>query len=90
MERVHLLVKGRVQGVAFRAYTQMEARRLHLCGYVRNLPDGSVEILAEGERKPLEKLVEWAHQGSPVSQVDEVSETFSNAAEEFNSFRIDY
>ena len=90
MKRVHLLVKGHVQGVAFRAYTQMEARRLHLCGYVRNLPDGSVEIIAEGERKPLEKLVEWAHQGSPVSQVDEVSEMFSNGAEEFNSFLIKY
>ncbi len=90
MERVHLLVKGHVQGVAFRAYTQMEARRLHLCGYVRNLPDGSVEIIAEGEKKPLEKFVEWAHQGSPVSRVEEVIETYSNVAEEFNSFRIDY
>lgn len=90
MERVHILIKGHVQGVAFRAYTQMEARRLHLCGYVRNLPDRTVEIVAEGEKKPLEKLVEWAHQGSPVSQVDEVSETFSTAAEEFNSFMIKY
>lgn len=90
MERVHLLVKGRVQGVAFRAYTQMEARKLHLCGYVRNLPDGSVEILAEGGKKTLEKLVEWAHQGSPVSQVEEVIVTYSSTAEEFNSFRIDY
>lgn len=90
MERVHLLVKGRVQGVAFRAYTQMEARRLHLCGFVRNLPDGSVEIIAEGERKPLERLVAWAHEGSPVSRVEEVIETFSHADEEFNSFRIEY
>lgn len=90
MERVHLIVKGRVQGVAFRAYTQMEARRLHLCGYVRNLPDGSVEIVAEGGRKPLNKLVEWAHQGSPVAEVTEVVQTYSNAEEEFNSFMIRY
>lgn len=90
MERVHLLVRGRVQGVAFRAYTQMEARKLNLSGYVRNLPDGRVEILAEGKKESVARLILWAHQGSPVSVVEEVIEKSSEATGEFSSFEITY
>lgn len=88
MKRVHLLVKGRVQGVAFRAYTKVEAEKLNLSGYVRNLPDGSVEILAEGKQESLETLVLWAHKGPPVSKVTEVIEKFSDAVGGFNNFEI--
>ncbi len=90
MKRVHILVKGRVQGVAFRAYTQIEAKSLNLSGYVRNLSDGSVEILAEGKTESLEKLVLWAHKGPPVSIVEEVIEKFSSVTGEFSDFDITY
>ncbi len=90
MKRVHILVKGRVQGVAFRAYTKTEAESLKLSGYVRNLSDGSVEILAEGKKESLEKLISWAHIGPPASKVEDVTEEFSDAGGEFHNFDITY
>jgi acylphosphatase len=74
MERkqVHLVVHGRVQHVYFRASTQHEAHRLGVVGWVKNLPDGSVEILAEGQEEALKKLVQWAHQGPRAARVDRV------------------
>jgi acylphosphatase len=70
--RVHLLIAGRVQGVAFRAYTVDEARALGVCGWVRNLPDGRVEAEAEGEKRPVEALVAWCRHGPPAARVDGV------------------
>ncbi len=70
--RVHLLVSGRVQGVAFRAYTVDEAERLGVSGWVRNLSDGRVEVLAEGERGALEALVRFCQRGPPAARVDGV------------------
>ncbi len=70
--RVHLLVSGRVQGVAFRAYTVDEARRLGVEGWVRNLPDGRVEVEAEGERTALLGLVRFCERGPPAARVDGV------------------
>jgi acylphosphatase len=67
--RVHLLVSGRVQGVAFRAFTVDEARRLGVSGWVRNLPDGRVEVEAEGEREALLGLVRSCEQGPPAARV---------------------
>ncbi|MDP6476716.1 MAG: acylphosphatase, partial [Nitrospinaceae bacterium] len=60
---VHIIVHGRVQGVFFRASTQTRALELSLVGWVRNLPDSSVEIHAEGDRENLELLIEWCRQG---------------------------
>jgi acylphosphatase len=70
--RVHLVVSGRVQGVAFRAYTVDEAHRLRVAGWVRNLPDGCVEAEAEGERTALEALVAWCRGGPPSARVEGV------------------
>ena len=70
--RVRVLVEGRVQGVAFRAYAVDEARRLRVAGWVRNLPDGRVEAEAEGERAALEALVAWCRRGPPAARVDGV------------------
>lgn len=72
-ERVHLLVSGRVQGVFYRQSTVDEARRLGLSGWVRNLPDGRVEVLAEGERDGLEGLVRFCRRGPPAARVDDVA-----------------
>ena len=70
--RVHLLVSGRVQGVAFRMYTVDEARRLGISGWVRNLADGRVEVEAEGERAALLGLVRFCERGPPAARVDGV------------------
>ena len=66
---VHVLVKGRVQGVFFRAYTKDKADELHLGGWVRNLTDGRVEVCVEGEAAAVEKMLQWLSRGSPHSVV---------------------
>jgi acylphosphatase len=76
LARVHALVAGLVQGVAFRAYTVDEARRLGLKGWVRNLPDGRVESEAEGERSALEALLAFLRRGPPAARVDGVQVTW--------------
>ncbi len=76
--RVHLVVSGRVQGVAFRAYTVDEARDLRLSGWVRNLPDGRVEAEAEGERPALEALVAFCRRGPPAARVEAVEVRWSD------------
>lgn len=86
--RVHLKVSGRVQGVYFRASTVEEARRLGLTGWVVNCPDSSVEVVAEGAREQLEKLIHWCRGGPPGAQVKEVSVEWEMSKEEFQSFFI--
>ena len=90
MQKVQIVVTGRVQGVAFRAYTRKEATRLLLNGYVRNLSDGSVEIWAEGDRHSLDSLVQWAGSGSPAARVDDLQVTFSDATGSCEDFQIRY
>lgn len=65
-------VRGRVQGVAFRANTREQARRLRLTGYAKNLADGSVEVLACGDAAALDALERWLHMGPPAARVDAV------------------
>jgi acylphosphatase len=70
--QLRAVVLGRVQGVNFRAATQREAQRLGLAGWVRNRPDGSVEVLAEGPRAALEQLAAFLKHGPPAATVTEV------------------
>ena len=70
--RVRLRVSGLVQGVFYRQSTAVEAARLGLAGSVRNLPDGSVEVVAEGRRAGVETLVAWCRRGPPAARVEEV------------------
>lgn len=72
MARAHVWVSGRVQGVCFRAYTREEARRLGLAGWVRNLPDGRVEAVFEGEKEKVERAVAWCRLGPPSADVSGV------------------
>jgi acylphosphatase len=65
-----MIVEGRVQGVGFRAFVTREARRLPLAGFVRNLADGSVEIVAAGPSEAIEALAAAARRGPPASRVD--------------------
>ena len=73
MKAIHLVIHGRVQGVFFRKYTFEKANELGLKGLVRNLPDGNVEVFAEGPEVVLNEFVEWCHKGSPASKVESVS-----------------
>jgi acylphosphatase len=88
MERVHLMIQGRVQGVAFRYATQDAAQRLGVKGWVRNRQDGKVELLAEGEREKLDQLVTWCHRGPSLARVDEVEVEWQEAEGEFKGFFI--
>ncbi|MGA8571553.1 MAG: acylphosphatase [Desulfobaccales bacterium] len=72
--RLHVLIEGRVQGVYFRAATRDEARALGLAGWVRNLADGRVEALFEGERPALEKMLAWCRQGPQYAYVVRLEE----------------
>ncbi len=86
--RVHLVVSGLVQGVAFRMSAADEARRLGLAGWVRNLPDGRVEAVAEGDRARVEALVRWCHHGPPAARVDRVEESWKPFGGELGPFSV--
>jgi acylphosphatase len=86
--RLHLVVRGRVQGVGFRFSAYDEAKELALAGWVRNLPNGDVEIVAEGSRENLQMLAAWAHLGPPSAHVTDVREEWSDFTGEFKDFRI--
>jgi acylphosphatase len=86
--RIRLIVKGRVQGVYFRASTVQQARHLGLTGWVMNRQDGSVELVAEGRSDGIEELIAWCRQGPPEARVDEVDLQRQGFRGEFIEFRI--
>ena len=88
LKQLHLLVRGRVQGVFFRASAQREARRLGLVGWVRNRSDGTVEILAEGEEVSIRELYGWAQKGPSAARVDRVETRWRSYTGEHPDFRI--
>ena len=73
MRRIRAIVSGRVQGVSYRASTAAKARQLGLAGWVKNLPNGSVELEAEGSPDQVAALVTWCHHGPPSARVDQVA-----------------
>ena len=75
------LVYGKVQGVFFRHSTRLEAAKLSIKGFARNLPDGSVEVLAQGSATAVEQLSRWLARGPAGARVDEVRETSPDADE---------
>ncbi len=87
-KRLHLLITGVVQGVCFRLYTQREAQKLGLLGWVRNVRDGSVELVAEGAEQPLRDLAAWCEQGPPSADVTHTEPQWTQATGEFPSFEI--
>ena len=86
--RAHLLLQGRVQGVSFRYYTMQEARLLGLTGWVRNLWDGRVEVLLEGDDDAVKQMIAWCQQGPPTAVVEDVVITWEEPTAEFNNFRV--
>jgi acylphosphatase len=87
-QQLHLFVSGKVQGVSYRANAQCMATMQGLAGWVKNLPDGRVEILAQGEEKALRNLLAWAHQGPAQSRVDHVETHWAEAEEMLQDFHI--
>jgi len=87
--RAHLIVRGRVQGVYFRASMRDVARRHGVTGWVRNLPDGeSVEAVLEGPYEAVEAVICWALRGPPAADVREAHIEFSEYRGEFRDFRV--
>jgi acylphosphatase len=84
----HAKVYGRVQGVNYRRYTQRQAIQLGLQGYVRNLPDWSVEVHAEGEKMQLERLLEILQKGPPAARVDSVEISWLACTGEYRDFSV--
>ena len=88
LKRVELLISGMVQGVGFRYYTYQRAQRLHLTGWVRNLPDGRVQVLAEGERGILEELISELKTGPNFAVIQDIDMTWSEPTGQYSSFDV--
>jgi acylphosphatase len=87
--RLHAIIQGHVQGVGFRVYVQQYAANLKLTGWVRNTYRGDVEVLAEGPRPALEKLLQLLEAGPHSSHVLQVIRNWSDASGEFHQFSIE-
>ena len=81
-------IRGRVQGVGFRYFTQRQAGELNLTGWVRNNPDGSVELLAKGEASALERLLQRLEAGPIGSRVDKIDSQWLRVTQDFKGFEI--
>ena len=84
----HVYISGYVQGVAYRYSAVRTARRLGLTGWVRNLPDGRVEALIEGEAAHVRQMVAWCQEGPPSAAVTEVTEEYRPYTGKFRSFDV--
>ena len=87
-KRIHLMIRGRVQGVFFRQSSVREARRLGLTGWVKNRPDGAVEVVAEGEEDQVKDFLGWAQHGPSTARVDKVDTRWRSYTGEFAAFEI--
>ncbi len=90
IRRMHICVSGLVQGVFYRARTVEVAQSLGLTGWVRNLADGRVEIVAEGEEESLRRLLKWCHEGPPAARVEQVRVEEESATGEYRGFSVRY
>jgi acylphosphatase len=86
MKKVHMIVHGYVQGVFFRHYTKKTALSLGLKGYTRNMPDGTVEVVAEGNEDKIKKLIEFCKKGPEAANVSKIDVKFEKASNEFKGF----
>jgi acylphosphatase len=81
-------VEGRVQGVSYRASMQKQARRCGVCGWVRNLPDGAVEFLVQGDAGAVQQLLDWARRGPPGASVDGLNVHEAQPEPGIDDFRV--
>lgn len=90
MKMTHVLVEGLVQGVYFRDYTQRQAYILNLSGWVRNLQNGSVEVMLSGTDRNVSAMLDWLKVGSPRSRVDNLIVEQIESDDTFTGFEVRY
>ena len=88
IQRVHVYISGIVQGVSFRYYTLQEAMRAGVTGWARNVPDGRVEAVIEGEEAAVDRMLAWCREGPRAARVDHVEVLPETPTGEFQGFRI--
>lgn len=88
MKRIKLIVHGRVQGVFYRANTVEMGKKLGLTGYAKNLEDGTVEVVAEGQENELKELIKFCKEGPEHASVENVDMEFQSVTSEFSEFEI--
>jgi acylphosphatase len=88
LKRIEIIVRGRVQGVYYRATAEREARQHGLTGWVKNRKDGSVEMVVEGEEDAVKDFLAWAQIGPSTARVDKVETRWRSYTGEFTDFRI--
>lgn len=86
--RARVFIEGRVQGVFFRSCTQEEAQKHKLTGWVKNLYDGRVEAIFEGEEKDVQSMIKWCHSGPPHAVVTDVSVEIEECWGEYSDFSV--
>jgi acylphosphatase len=89
-QRVHLFIKGKVQGVFFRQAMKVAAKKNRVSGWVRNLKDGRVEAVIEGDDINVSNLVEWCHAGPANARVEDIEIRNEKYKEEFTKFEVLY
>ena len=87
---VHVFVTGRVQGVFFRQATRVTAIKNNVTGWIKNLDDGRVEVLIEGEDKSVDSVIEWCNYGPANSRVDNIEVNNEDHTNKFESFEVRY
>jgi acylphosphatase len=88
--RAHVFIRGRVQGVYFRQNTKIVATRHGVMGWVRNLKDGRVETVLEGNEMDVNEVIEWCYAGPPKATVDDVDINYEKYTGEFREFKVNY
>ena len=89
-KRIHLFIRGKVQGVFFRQAVKVTAKKNNISGWARNLDDGRVEVLLEGDSESINTVVEWSNIGPANARVDEVKIKTKKFKNEFLSFEVLY
>jgi len=90
MKEIECIVTGRVQLVLYRDFAQRRAWKHDLAGFVKNLPDGSVQVIAQGDEETLKQYVEELKQGSMLSRVENVSVSWRESTKDYDGFSISY
>jgi acylphosphatase len=88
MKQAHIYISGMVQGVGFRGFIKSNAKRLGLKGWVRNLPDGRVEAILQGEKQVIESMIEEINKGNILSEVREMDVIWEDTQEVHDDFTV--
>ncbi|MDQ3910687.1 MAG: acylphosphatase [Actinomycetota bacterium] len=88
VERAHVYVSGRVQGVSFRDAARSQAEKVGLNGWIRNTQDGRVEAVFEGDSDTVQQMIEWCKSGPSSADVDDVSARWEEASSDLSGFEV--